>query len=76
MYINGFNIICDPHKKVVNKVRRTWRERLFTLPFKPFDTHKDVIEWVDALEDDQIIRSGNKLVCNTKTYEKIRKQGI
>ncbi len=76
MHINGFDIICDPPRKVIKKVKRSWKERCFTLPFTPLTKYKEVIEWVDLLQDGQIIRSGNQLICSMKTYEKIRTQGL
>jgi hypothetical protein len=38
-------------------LRRTWRERLFTLPWRPFETHKTITEIKAYISGDHIFVS-------------------
>jgi hypothetical protein len=51
------------------KVRRTWKERLFTRPFTPFTTTKEVKTLTEVLEDGQILKIPQGLVMNAKTFD-------
>lgn len=73
MYINGFTVLVDPPRLQKSIVKRAWRERLFTRPFSPFKKTKEVEVWVDILVDGQVIKSGNNLICNQKTYDCFKK---
>lgn len=53
------------------KVKRTWKERLFSLPWKPFVT--DTIEHSEVLRDGEVIQYDNQYVlyCNAATKKMI-----
>lgn len=52
------------------KVKRTWKERLFTLPWKPWITHKtiQVPNYKPAM-----YRLGNQIIYHPALKEQIRK---
>lgn len=50
------------------KVNRTWKERLFTLPFMPFTKNKIVNQLKDVMQDGQIIKMDTGLYMNAKTF--------
>jgi len=74
MHINGFDIYVKHPAEFVKEVRRSIKERLFSLPFKPFQATKKITEYKDFIEDGKIIYCGNKIFCNPQTYEKLRKE--
>lgn len=49
-------------------IKRTWKERLLTLPFTPFIKTKIKHELKDLLEDGQIIKTNTGLYMNAKTF--------
>ncbi len=53
-------------------VRRTWGERLFSLPFKPFTSHKRVPIWTPLLKDNEVLKCGNVYYVNAKTWHEYR----
>ena len=64
--INGIPVhILEPLKI---KIKRTWKERLFTRPFKPFQKFNHNL--VDVLEDDKVLQKADGLFMNAKTWDK------
>lgn len=59
------NLCCK-----VKLVNRTWKERLFSLPWKPFKKRKPI-----QIPSDEIIYypNGSLLVMHSETWEKIAK---
>ncbi len=62
--INGIKIIPDSFIPTTFPVKRTWRERLFTWPLKPFKKYKQV------KEDRAYFINGQVLVSH-KTFAKL-----
>lgn len=62
----GYRIIKAPPR--IQKVKRTWKERLFS---KPFQSHKDVI--VDVLEKGKVLKDdfNMTIVVNESEYHKL-----
>lgn len=56
----GLKVITND---TMEKRRRTWRERLFTLPWQPLKK----IELIPLLKDGQVLKHGDMLVMNSKT---------
>jgi hypothetical protein len=54
-------------------VKRTWKERLLTLPFKPFTKTKIKHELKELLNDGQIIKSPTGFIMNAKTFNDCEK---
>ena len=54
--------------------KRTFKERFFTLPWRPLliDMFKDVL----VMNDGEVIRNGNKLIMNSKTWKSLEIQII
>lgn len=64
MKLNGFDLIIKEPQRV--KERRTLKERFFSLPWKPFVKYR--YKFVDIVKDGEVIRSGQTLIMNQKTY--------
>ncbi len=64
--------IVAPYKWNIEE-KRTWRQRLFTLPFKPFLKTKTVSVLRDVLTDGQILKSEEGLHMNAKTFSDCKK---
>ena len=54
------------------KVKRTWKERLFTWPFKPFKTHRT--EWQEIVKDGEIFNANGVLMMNHRTYMELERE--
>lgn len=69
--INGFKLIVVNPTTI--RIKRSWRERLFTLPWSPFDKFRDEIH--EMISDGDVIadRESKIIYCNAKTAGKIRK---
>ena len=71
---NGYKIhIVDP-VCTETKVKRSWKERLFTLPFRPFCKSKIVSAWVETVEDGQVIQNNDCIMMNAKTWAILKSQ--
>jgi hypothetical protein len=62
----GNRIFVQPPGLV--KIKRTWRERLFSLT--PFKTFKMVLK--DMLDDGQVVRMHERLVMNQTTFQRMK----
>ena len=75
-WINGITIIEDPNLLRFEDTleKRTWKERLFTLPWNPFKLNKTVII---SLPSEEVYfvgeRGDRKIVCHPEMVEKIKK---
>tara|TARA_R110000764_G_scaffold30687_1_gene70944 strand:- start:14242 stop:14529 length:288 start_codon:yes stop_codon:yes gene_type:complete len=66
--LNGVPVTIQEPINCEISVDRTWKERLFTLPFKPLVKTKIKQELKDVLEDGQILKMSHGLVMNAKTW--------
>lgn len=64
-YMHGLKVHVQ--QPVKSEVKRSWKERLFSLPFRPFVSHR--IEWNEVVEDGQVLRAGEMLLMNARTYD-------
>ena len=71
--IQGVPVTISVPVPVKSSVKRTWKERLLTLPFTPLTKFKQVEVLTDVLEDGQIIKSVRGLVMNAKTFNDCEK---
>ena len=53
------------------EVSRPWKERLFSLPFKPFKKTKIIVTYIPKSE---ILQYGNVIVCHPAIAAKIRQE--
>ena len=67
--LNGVPVTIQEPINCEISVDRTWKERLFTLPFKPLVKTKIKQELKDVLEDGQILKMSHGLVMNAKTWQ-------
>jgi len=67
MILNGFKLYVDPPREV--RVKRTWKKRLFSTPWRPLLTHNTRLE--EVLNDGQVVQMGDSLVMNQKTFNKV-----
>lgn len=53
-------------------IRRTWKERFFSLPFRPFTLFR--FEWKEILADNECIhdRINNIIYCNERTFIRLK----
>lgn len=78
MTIGNFTVHCISATPVYKKVLRTWKERL-TIDsnqlffWNPFNKYKTVVEYVELVEDDKFLVSGDRIFCNEHTYDIIKK---
>lgn len=73
LIFNGFELRGNS-LLVVSKTtleHRSWKERLFTLPWRPLKKEKHVTEWVGSNE---VVRVGNVLYAHPDMIEKIKVQ--
>jgi hypothetical protein len=50
-------------------VERTWRERLFTLPFRPLTK----LKWITPVTPSQeVLRTNDSIICHPEMAKKIR----
>ena len=70
---NGIRFfIVDPIKHTYEK-KRTWKQRLFTLPFRPLVRSITVTTWTDVLEDGKAIQKAEGVFMNEKTFDEFKK---
>ena len=53
------------------EVRRTWKERLLTLPFRPLLKIKTRTEFVEQMKDGETYIYKNKIMMNAATHDKL-----
>jgi hypothetical protein len=70
--LNGKQVLVSKTRKSTFKVKRSWKERLFSLPFKPFKKTKDETTFTDLVKDDECIFFEDKILVNEKTFHKLR----
>jgi len=66
--LQGVPVTISEPVNCTELIKRTWKERLFTLPFTPLTKDKEVKTLVDTLEDGQIIKMDTGLYMNAKTF--------
>lgn len=78
MTIGNIKVHCISARPVKKKVLRTWKER-FAIDanqlffWNPFNKYKTVVEYVELVEDGKFLVSGNRVFCNERTYDIIKK---
>lgn len=73
-FLNSIRIIENPILTMEGtpyEVKRTWKERLFTLPWEPLKATKTVVPQVPSTE---IIYANGVMVMHPEMANKIRKQ--
>ena len=68
MRIGGKNVVVLPD---MVKITRTWKERLFTLPWRPLQKTKWVANNKLPNEGD-VYMSDNVIYCSERTYNKLQ----
>ena len=71
--IQGVPVTISEPVLTTSNVKRTWKERLFTLPFTPFTSTKEVKSLKEVLEDGQILKMPQGLFMNAKTFNDCEK---
>lgn len=66
--ISGLKIIVPPPIEVSTK--RSWKERLFTRPWRPLVTHN--ISFMETIQGDKVIKIQDSLLMNQATYEQLK----
>lgn len=70
----GMNVVVVPAPK---PVRRTWRERLLSRPWRPLQAFRTVAHpmW-DLMDGTQCYRVGNTLYVDERQFSELKKQTI
>jgi len=65
----SYKIISTPSMVKTKKkvVKRTWKERLFSLPWRPFQKTKVVTYNVP---DETVLKMDDRIICHPSIYEK------
>jgi len=66
----GVPVTITPSVKCEKKVKRTWRERLFSFPL--LKKYKIEYEFKETIEDGQVLRTDKGLFMNETTWHKYR----
>lgn len=66
----GMKIIVPPLVK--QETKRTWKERLFTLPWQPFVTHN--IRYIETIKDGEVLKTADSYFMNQATYEDFKRK--
>lgn len=70
--LNGVRIFIVPPSKSQRVEKRTWRQRLFTLPFRPFVKSVTIDLLCDFLDDGQVVRNKEGVYMNAKTFNDLK----
>lgn len=72
--IGGMRVIIKPPTQV--KVKRTWKERLFTLPWRPMQSHKTELH--ELIKDGEVLvdKMNQVIYCNEKMYQRLKAANI
>jgi len=73
MVFNGFPVYIAEPLNCKSEVTRTWKERLFTLPFTPLTKSKTINTLVDIMKDGEVIQNGNTLLMTISTWHQLQK---
>ena len=70
MFYDSRNIILDNSSSQVFDRRRTLKERLFTIPWRPLV--KNLFKQVPNIPDGEVIVASDKIVMNRVTYDNFK----
>ena len=68
--VNGIPVAIIEPIMCTKDVTRTWKERLFTLPFTPFNKFKKEVYWQDMMGYGEVVKNENTLFMSAKTWHK------
>lgn len=68
--VNGSPVRLMVHNGYKVTIERTWRERLFSRPWRPFQ--KEKVEHKELLKDGEFIQSGPFMYANAATVAAIK----
>ena len=69
----GYEVHIKEPVSTTVAVTRTIKERLLTRPFKPFEKTRNVVELVEIVENGRVIKNGNHLFMNVRTWDELNK---
>ena len=64
----GLQIVISEPDVIKETAKRTWKERFFTFPFRPFTANKEVEFLVEKLKDGEILKTRGAFIMNAKTF--------
>ena len=67
--LHGIPVVIDEPVPYEIKTKRGWKERWFTLPFKPLEKYKTTTEYKTVVEDGQVIQANGSYVMTEKTWK-------
>ena len=70
--LNGKQVVVSQPCESIIKVKRSWKERLFSLPFRPFKKTKEETTFTNLVKDDECIFFENKILVSEATFHKLR----
>jgi len=69
--LNGIKVHISHPVESTREIKRTWKERWFTLPFTPFTKYKEISILCYMVEDGEIIQLNGELYMNNKTWREV-----
>lgn len=71
---HGIPVVLDPNLREyeLREARRTWRERLFTRPWRPFTTTR---YWQEAVPSSQVLFFGGFYLMHPLTFRALKSIG-
>mgnify|MGYP003649276210 CR=1 FL=1 len=70
--LGEMDVIIQPPYEASKVVARSWKERFFTFPFNPFKSTKIITYSAELVEDGKVIKTGQRLIMNQKTFNKMK----
>ena len=71
MQFNGIKVVIVRPCVEEIMVKRSWKERLLTLPLKPFSKYKKESFLQEQIADGEIVMGANCAMMNEKTWENL-----
>lgn len=68
MIFNGMRVVIAEPIRYEFTTNRSWKDRLFTLPFSPFKSTKTEVKWTNPIEDGQVVNNQSYLYMTEKTW--------
>jgi len=69
---NGRKVIVQQTVITEKIINISWKNRIFSWPFKPWVKLKTITEALEIIPDGEIIYTDDALVVNVRTFEKLK----
>lgn len=69
--LSGYRVIVDANLTDAKTVQRSWRERLFTRPWRPFRRAKTI-----QVPSSNVVLTGRTMILHPATLAQLRASGV